>query len=533
MGAVFALYSAWYFWIPKILGVEYNRSWGNIHFWILFLGVNVTFFPQHFLGLQGMPRRISDYADAFAGWNLVSSFGSLISVIATWFFLYILYVQLVEGKATSRYLWLTPQFYYDLLQTLLTRAFSSLEWGLNSPPKPHAFVSLPLQSIFTWIKSIIRRYFKRFTLVCNKLYVSLCYLWSNKNHILPCIWYLLCQVWINRRQIWEGIKKRKFIILTNIFIALAHKPLFSCFLYLLDAPFSWLWVLSGVVFATLRLNTSCYLYNYKWSTKIYFKDVILGMLYFFFFSYVLALIYITVVPVSYACPMLVEIWERCSIHCIAWARCINCADAGVESSVMPGKHCSACGCAGGNNPRSSIAGWAKKRIEQNDYTIPNSDAWIEYVKIHNKNPPVTRHVQNPDNVGFNKTVEGYRNKKTEATTWRADPDNSTIKTVPYDAKPSTSAAESSTSAAESSTFSGTGDISQFPPMPAKTSGQVSSQTPLPQSESSSSQTPLPQSESSSTQTSLPQSQPASSVPKYIPPFKRVGLNPGPSGGKKS
>ena len=146
---MFALYSAWYFWIPKILGVEYNRSWGNIHFWILFLGVNVTFFPQHFLGLQGMPRRISDYADAFAGWNLVSSFGSLISLIATWFFLYILYVQLVHGKATSRYLWLTPQFYYDILQTLLSRGFNSLEWGLNSPPKPHAFVSLPLQSRFS------------------------------------------------------------------------------------------------------------------------------------------------------------------------------------------------------------------------------------------------------------------------------------------------------------------------------------------------------------------------------------------------
>ena len=148
MGAVFALYSAWYFWIPKILGVDYNKSWGKIHFWILFVGVNVTFFPQHFLGLQGMPRRISDYADAFAGWNLVSSFGSIISVIATWLFLYILYVQLVEGKATSRYPWLTPQFYYDILQTYLARAFNSLEWGLNSPPKPHAFVSLPVQSGF-------------------------------------------------------------------------------------------------------------------------------------------------------------------------------------------------------------------------------------------------------------------------------------------------------------------------------------------------------------------------------------------------
>ena len=146
MGAVFALYSAWYFWIPKILGVDYNRSWGKAHFWILFTGVNVTFFPQHFLGLQGMPRRISDYADAFAGWNLVSSLGSIISVIATWLFLYILYIQLVEGKATSRYPWLTPLFYYDMLQTHLIREFNSLEWGLNSPPKPHAFVSLPLQS---------------------------------------------------------------------------------------------------------------------------------------------------------------------------------------------------------------------------------------------------------------------------------------------------------------------------------------------------------------------------------------------------
>jgi len=146
MGAVFALYSAWYFWIPKILGLDYNRMLGKVHFWILFIGVNVTFFPQHFLGLQGMPRRISDYPDAFAGWNLISSFGSIISVVATWLFLYIVYVQLVEGKATSRYPWLTPQFYSDSLQTLLNRSYNSLEWALTSPPKPHAFVSLPLQS---------------------------------------------------------------------------------------------------------------------------------------------------------------------------------------------------------------------------------------------------------------------------------------------------------------------------------------------------------------------------------------------------
>ena len=148
MGAVFALYSAWYFWVPKILGIDYKRLWGKAHFWILFIGVNVTFFPQHFLGLQGMPRRISDYPDAFAGWNLVSSFGSMISVIATLLFLQILYAQLVVGKAISRYPWLRPEFYYDILQTHLVRAYNSLEWGLNSPPKPHAFISLPVQSIY-------------------------------------------------------------------------------------------------------------------------------------------------------------------------------------------------------------------------------------------------------------------------------------------------------------------------------------------------------------------------------------------------
>ena len=146
MGAVFALYSAWYYWIPKILGVNYNWSLAKIHFWVLFAGVNITFFPQHFLGLQGMPRRISDYPDAFWGWNFVSSVGSIISVIATWLFLHILYMQLTEGKVILRNPWLTPRFYLDALQYSVTRAYESLEWSLSSPPKPHAFVSLPLQS---------------------------------------------------------------------------------------------------------------------------------------------------------------------------------------------------------------------------------------------------------------------------------------------------------------------------------------------------------------------------------------------------
>jgi len=148
MGAVFALFSGWYFWIPKLLGLNYNILLANIHFWLLFIGVNLTFFPQHFLGLQGMPRRISDYPDAFAGWNIISSFGSIVSVVASGLFIYIVYNQLVHGTNATRNPWFIPQFFSDSLLSLKNRSNISLEWALNSPPKPHAFVSLPLQSNF-------------------------------------------------------------------------------------------------------------------------------------------------------------------------------------------------------------------------------------------------------------------------------------------------------------------------------------------------------------------------------------------------
>jgi cytochrome c oxidase subunit 1 len=146
MGAVFALFAGWYFWVPKLLGLNYDIHLAKIQFWLLFIGVNLTFFPQHFLGLQGMPRRISDYPDAFAGWNLISSIGSIVSVIAALLFLYIVYLQLVEQKLAHRNPWLVSVFFTDTLQGFLARNYVSLEWGLSSPPKPHAFVSLPLQS---------------------------------------------------------------------------------------------------------------------------------------------------------------------------------------------------------------------------------------------------------------------------------------------------------------------------------------------------------------------------------------------------
>ena len=147
MGAVFALYAAWYFWITKILGLYYNIFRSITHFWLLFIGVNATFFPQHFLGLQGMPRRISDYADGYAGWNLASSLGSLISVIATWIFLSILFIQLKTGEAIIMLVWLIFGLFSDLLRTISAGCYNSLEWGLSSPPKPHSYASLPLQNM--------------------------------------------------------------------------------------------------------------------------------------------------------------------------------------------------------------------------------------------------------------------------------------------------------------------------------------------------------------------------------------------------
>jgi cytochrome c oxidase subunit 1 len=166
MGAVFALFSGWYFWIPKMLGLSYNVLQGNVHFWILFIGVNLTFFPQHFLGLQGMPRRISDYPDAYTGWNIISSFGSIVSVVATWVFLSILYTQLTKGKYVFNYVWYTAPFFRDSLQSLLIRAYSSLEWCLSNPPKPHAFTSLPLQSSMS-ITAIIAGIFNITNIECD------------------------------------------------------------------------------------------------------------------------------------------------------------------------------------------------------------------------------------------------------------------------------------------------------------------------------------------------------------------------------
>jgi heme/copper-type cytochrome/quinol oxidase subunit 1 len=96
MGAVFAIFAGFYFWISKMTGLQYSEILGKIHFWIFFIGVNITFFPMHFLGLAGMPRRIPDYPDAYAGWNAIASYGSYISAFSAIFFFYIVYSTLTQ-----------------------------------------------------------------------------------------------------------------------------------------------------------------------------------------------------------------------------------------------------------------------------------------------------------------------------------------------------------------------------------------------------------------------------------------------------
>src|SRR5450631_328251 len=91
LGAVFSIFAGFYYWFPKMTGYMYNERLGNLHFWLLFIGVNLVFFPQHFLGLPGMPRRYIDYPDAYWLWNFVSSIGALVAMGATVVFLYTVY----------------------------------------------------------------------------------------------------------------------------------------------------------------------------------------------------------------------------------------------------------------------------------------------------------------------------------------------------------------------------------------------------------------------------------------------------------
>jgi cytochrome c oxidase subunit 1 len=129
LGAVFSMFAAWYYWFPKMTGYMYNSFLAKSHFWVTFVGVNLVFFPQHFLGLAGMPRRYIDYPDAFAGWNAVSSWGSYISAFGVLIFL----AAIVEAFQKKRIAGDNPW----------GEGATTLEWQLSSPPPFHQWETLP------------------------------------------------------------------------------------------------------------------------------------------------------------------------------------------------------------------------------------------------------------------------------------------------------------------------------------------------------------------------------------------------------
>jgi cytochrome c oxidase subunit I len=130
LGSVFGIFAGFYYWIGKMSGRQYNEVFGKIHFWTTFIGVNLTFFPMHFLGLAGMPRRISDYPDAFAGWNFVASIGSYITFASTLFFIFVALHTLLAGKRIGANPW--------------GPGATTLEWTVSSPPPLHNYAELPL-----------------------------------------------------------------------------------------------------------------------------------------------------------------------------------------------------------------------------------------------------------------------------------------------------------------------------------------------------------------------------------------------------
>src|SRR5262245_4688577 len=130
LGAVFTIFAGWYYWFPKISGYMYSEFIGKLHFWLTFIGVNIVFFPQHFLGLAGMPRRIADYPDAFAGWNFVSSIGSYISALGTLVFFFGVFEAFAHKRKAADNPWGVGA--------------TTLEWTLPSPPPFHQYNELPL-----------------------------------------------------------------------------------------------------------------------------------------------------------------------------------------------------------------------------------------------------------------------------------------------------------------------------------------------------------------------------------------------------
>nr|YP_007476425.1 cytochrome c oxidase subunit I [Dolycoris baccarum]AGF25241.1 cytochrome c oxidase subunit I [Dolycoris baccarum] len=130
MGAVFAIMGSFIQWFPLFTGITLNTKWLKIQFFTMFLGVNMTFFPQHFLGLSGMPRRYSDYPDSYTGWNIISSIGSIMSMISIIMFIMILWESITSKRSV-------------IFNENMT---SSIEWLQKTPPAEHSYNEIPIMT---------------------------------------------------------------------------------------------------------------------------------------------------------------------------------------------------------------------------------------------------------------------------------------------------------------------------------------------------------------------------------------------------
>ncbi|MAN15534.1 MAG: cytochrome c oxidase subunit I [Dinoroseobacter sp.] len=135
LGAVFCIFAGTYYWIGKMSGRQYPEFWGKVHFWLFFIGTNITFFPQHFLGRQGMPRRYIDYPDAFALWNWWSSIGAFIAFASFLLFIGIVFYTIFAGRKIEE-----NAYWGEHAETL--------EWLLPNPPPEHTFEELPTQEMW-------------------------------------------------------------------------------------------------------------------------------------------------------------------------------------------------------------------------------------------------------------------------------------------------------------------------------------------------------------------------------------------------
>ena len=135
LGAVFTIFAAIYYWMGKMTGRQYPEVWGKVHFWMMFIGANLTFFPQHFLGRQGMPRRYIDYPEAFSYWNQISSYRAFLSGASFLLFIGIVVYTLRAGKKIEN-----GNYWGDEIGTL--------EWTLPNPPPTHTFEELPTREMW-------------------------------------------------------------------------------------------------------------------------------------------------------------------------------------------------------------------------------------------------------------------------------------------------------------------------------------------------------------------------------------------------